>query len=79
MHLFGYLYEEYHDARSLEHKERSFCLLTQLLADWSDYYAVPFYEFRITALILSDLCRRKFRLSTSSAVRCLQDTMKSSA
>jgi hypothetical protein len=22
MHLVGYLYEDYHDARSLEHKER---------------------------------------------------------
>jgi hypothetical protein len=24
MHLVGYLYEDYHDARSLEHKDRLF-------------------------------------------------------
>jgi hypothetical protein len=25
MHLVGYLYEDYHDARSLEHKVRQIC------------------------------------------------------
>ena len=53
------------------------CLLMQLLADWPDFYSVPFYEFRKIGLIVSDLCRRKASLSGSSALCCLQDIIRS--
>jgi hypothetical protein len=34
MHLVGYLYEDYHDARSLEHKEVQICKQRTLLHNY---------------------------------------------
>jgi hypothetical protein len=47
MHLVGYLYEDYHDARSLEHKGRKLTEATRFLP-----YSLPFFQGSVTLVLI---------------------------